>query len=331
MASHERPPVPLFPPVSLAAAGHSLTQAMKRIIFLLASCLLALAPAMGADKPAAGSKVPRGLEVLIAADAIASPEGFRPEPGHPIHYVFGQSRLTIGDPVAGVKLPEPAAVEQAVTAELAKQGFARTKVGGPMPELFILAIVGDANFEEPTSDPAEMEPYIALVNQRRIVQDHPEAQSNPDLLEQLIYNEAIRIRYQQSLRLADKPKIEALLGATKVTRAVKNGTMMPDAADRVAWAAYENRYYVSVNAFDAAKYAKKEKVLLWRTNLFIDWRNDLALALPAMLAQAGPLFGTDVAVPTFVDDRDRKKADVKIGEATVVPDAKTAVPVETKK
>ena len=50
----------------------------------------------------------KGLDILISADAIPSPEGFRPKPGKPFHYLLFQSRQTLGDPVGGVKLPEPA-------------------------------------------------------------------------------------------------------------------------------------------------------------------------------------------------------------------------------
>lgn len=122
-----------------------------------------------------------------------------------------------------------------------------------------------------------------------------------------------------------------LVGGDKVARAFEGGGISKPEAQRIADAANENRLYVSLNAFDAARWVKKEKVLLWRTNLSIDWRKDLATELPAMLAQAGPLFGTDVAVPAFVDERSRQKAEVTIGEAKVVPDGSPPTQPDARK
>lgn len=283
--------------------------------------LLTVTSAWAAQQPPKAKKGEKGLEVLVGADAIASSEGFRPKPGKPIHYILTQTRLSMGEAVAGVKLPDPAVVEHAVVAELAKQGFIRTEVGGPVPELFIMAIVGDSNFAEPPLD--DLDFYLPQVNQRKVAMANNLDPSNPldqERLREAIEREAMRIRYLASRRFADKAKIEAFVGAEKVKKAVENLAMTRSAAERVAWAAYEDRLYVSLNAFDAAKWAAKEKVLLWRTNISIDWRNNLAASLPKMLADAGPLFGTDVAVPTFIDEKDRK-AEVEIGEATVVPDA----------
>jgi len=64
----------------------------------------------------------KGLDVLVSADAI-SPEGFRPTPGKPVHFVFTQTRQSLGDSIAGVKLPPPELVERAAVAELTRQGF----------------------------------------------------------------------------------------------------------------------------------------------------------------------------------------------------------------
>ncbi|MEO5961304.1 MAG: hypothetical protein ABIR80_19520, partial [Opitutaceae bacterium] len=140
----------------------------------------------------------------------------------------------------------------------------------------------------------------------------------------LIVDEARRIRSQGSGRFTDRSKVVGLVGGNKVARAVHERAMSDADAERVAWAANENRLYVSLNAFDAARWAKKEKVLLWRTNMSIDWRKNFATALPTMLADAGPLFGTDVAVPAFCNERDRRTAEVTIGEAKVVPEASAA-------
>src|SRR3954471_13195412 len=87
--------------------------------------------ALGCGWPVAGHAAgkDKGVDILISADAIPSPEGFRPKSGKPIHFLYFQTRQTLGEPIAGVKLPEPAMVERAVVGELEKQGFVRAKEG----------------------------------------------------------------------------------------------------------------------------------------------------------------------------------------------------------
>lgn len=315
---------------------------MARLLFCVTGGLGPAPLGFGADQPAASQKIARGLEVLVTADAIASPEGFRPKPGKPVHYIFSQTRQTLGDAIAGVKLPDPALVERAVVSELEKQGFVRTAVGGPMPAIYILAIVGDSNFEEPPIDwdaPLEdpdFSRYLRMVPHRSLLQrtllhsyalltleqifNRSARGEELDRARGVIIDEAMRIRTRESGRFHDRGKVVALVGGDKVARAIDAREISNSEAQRIAYAAKENRLYVSLNAFDAARWAKKEKVLLWRTNLSIDWRKNLATELPTMLAHAGPLFGTDLAVPAFMDERSRKKAEVTIGDTKVVPD-----------
>lgn len=291
------------------------------------------------DKP---KKIDRGLAVLVAADAVASDEGFRPKPGKPIYYLFSQSRQTLGDPVAGVKLPEPEVVEKYVTAELKKQGFIRAEVGSPIPSILILAVVGDSNFEEPRinlDDPlndGEIAPFMYQVNYRAFLEKNmlsmkvtvpmetlfdPDRNPSPDERDarELILNEAMRLRFRASPRAQDKKKIMALIGAEKIEKAMGDKTLSSSDAEAMAWSVYENRYFVTLNAFDAARWKNKERVLLWRTTMIIDWRKDLATELPAMLEKAGPVFGTDKAVPELLDNRDKRKGEVEVGPFKVIP------------
>lgn len=327
---------------------------MTRLFAILTAVFLLAATLRAADKSSANQKVARGLEVLVTADAIASPEGFRPKPGQPVHYIFNQTRLTIGDSVGGVKLPDPALVERLLVAELAKQGFVRTQVGGPVPSIYILAIVGDSNFDEPPVDldapldDPDFGRYMYMVRYRPLLEknllgdearlsleaifDRDSARTGDiERARALIIDEAMRLRYRESGRAQDRSKVVALVGGDKVVRAMEGGGIGNSEARRIAYAANENRLFVSLNAFDAARWVKKEKVLLWRTNMSIDWRKNLAAELPTMLAHAGPLFGTDMAVPGFLDERTRAQADVKIGELKVVPEEKPPAPPAEKK
>lgn len=285
----------------------------------------------------------KGLDVLLSADAIASPEGFRPKPGQPIHYVYSQKSETLGDAIAGIKLPEPAFIERAIVAELAKQGFIRTQVGGPIPDIVILAIVGDANFEQPPLPSTfinplfepDFGPYLQHVNLRKIVDrnllsgrvpatveqlfagDFPSPNEDINQARDLALAEAIRLREIGTARARDRSKILGLVGAPKVDQGVKTGALKYSAGERIASVTKENRYYVTLSAFDAVRWRSKEQVHLWRTTMLIDWREDFSGSLEEMLAQAGPLFGTDV-IPGFVNTAKSRQTNVEIGEAKVV-------------
>lgn len=296
----------------------------------------------------------KGPDILISADAIPSPEGFRPKPGKPIHYLLTQSRLTLGDAVANVKLPDVARVERAVVAELAKQGFVRTEVGGPLPEIAILATIGDANFEQPKvpspfisllTEP-DFEPYLRAVPIRDVLRrngigrdlsiDDIFGERTPRDLEmeqiyEVVLAEAIRIRERVSARGRDRSKIVALAGGPKVEKAVAEGAMSRSAGERVAWVVNDNRYYVTLSAFDAARWKEKQQVLLWRTSMLIDWREDFSKSLEEMLAQAGPLFGTDLALPGYVNTAKTREGKVEIGDAKVVSEKEAVTTPRPKK
>ena len=267
---------------------------MKRSLALVLVLLL-----LAAASPRLCAK---GAEVLVAADAIVTPEGFRPAPGKPIYYIFSQTPQSLGESIAGIKLPEPALIEQCVVAELAKQGFIRTQVGGPMPSTLIVATYGPANFK-PTPDEDDLAFYRAMVMTR------------PGMTDAEITAEAQRLKYISSPRFRDRAGVEAITGVAKV---FSSGPPPIGDNHKLLSAANDDRLYISLGAFDAALFAKKEKRLLWRTSMSIDWRNDFAATLPVMLASGGPLFGTDVKTPRFLDDRERRNFEVKIGEATEV-------------
>jgi len=191
---------------------------LSRVLTTILLAAFVVSPAHAKDK---------GLDVLISADAVPTQDGLRPTPGHPVYYLLGQSRLTLGDSVAGVKLPEPAVVEKFVVAELTKQGFVRTDVGGPLPAVYIMAVVGDSNFEEPKIDidnplnDGEIAPFMYQVNVRALLEqnllsgkvsanletlfdpDH-HASADEEEAKELILNEAMRRRFLASPRAQDK-------------------------------------------------------------------------------------------------------------------------------
>jgi len=228
---------------------------------------------------------PIGAEVLVAADTMAIPDGLRLGPGNPIYYRFAQTQQSLGNIVAGIKLPAAAKVESAVVAELTKQGFVRAKTGGPNPSIYLLAVVGDANFTFGWGGAS--------------------CRSCPEF--------------------KDKPIVEAIIGVNEAQ------TLSSEKRERLALADNEDRYYVTVIAFDVALMARKEKRVLWRTSMSIRFSDDFEVTLPTMLASGGPFFGRDLKEPEFMGDSERRKADVEIGDLIVVPDEKKPDSKESKK
>jgi hypothetical protein len=254
---------------------------------------LALAATFAAEKPK-GPKLP---EVLVVSEALPDvPEGLRPAPGKPIYYLLGKAQLSLGEAVAGIKMPNPAEVEQTIVATLASQGFKRTEVGGPLPSILIVASWGDANFAD---------------------FDFRDPNTDPDLQKALD---------KTSPRERDRRTVEHLVGTDKML------SLSPSDTTKVMAASNEDRLYISLAALDVPAWREKKKKLLWRTSMTIDARNKLADVMPVMLASAAPFFGRNADTPVFVDDNYRRKFEVNVGEVKVVPEnGKSDAPTSGKK
>jgi hypothetical protein len=258
-----------------------------RTLIVLLACA-ALLPCSRAAKPKPGP------DVLVVADASAAiPDEFRPAPGKPVYYLLlGSAERTLGAAIAGEPQPKREELEAEVARVLAAQGFLRTKLGGPMPQLGIVVTWGNANlmiddFEE-TDDAGNTSTSSVVYNRREIAQ---------------------------------------LVGAHQANRQMLSGSEAEDIND----AARQDRLYVFVGAFDVQALAKKQKKVMWTTRISIESRRtSLPESLKVMLASAGPYFGKSTEKPVFIDDALRKKAEVHIGEATVVPDAPAAPPAPKK-
>jgi hypothetical protein len=266
---------------------------MKHFRAFLLVTLLGQVVATAADKP----KNAKEPEVLVVADAVKDvPEGLRPSPGKPIYYLLGKTQLSLGQSVAGIKMPDPAEVERSVVSTLASQGFIRTEIGGPIPAIFIVASWGDANFAD---------------------FDYRDPGTDPDLQKALD---------KASPRERDRQKVEHLVGTDKML------SLPISDQTKVMAASNEDRLYISIAALDIPALREKKRVLLWRTSMTIDARNKLADMVPVMLASAAPFFGRNADTPVFVDDNYRRKFEVDVGELKVVnDDAKSEAPAKAKK
>jgi hypothetical protein len=108
------------------------------------------------------------------------------------------------------------------------------------------------------------------------------------------------------------------MGADKIERAVGERRLSHSEAERIAWKSFDNQLYISLTAVEVKKQPDGRRRFLWRTTMFIDWREDFSKALPAMLAQAGPVFGTDLPLPGIVNTSRPREGKVEVGEAKIV-------------
>ncbi|MSU48258.1 MAG: hypothetical protein EXS37_04060 [Opitutus sp.] len=245
----------------------------------------------------AASKKPEGPEVLVVSDVLASsPEKLRPTKENPVYYiVLGGAERTLGDSIAGEKMPDRAVLTQEIERAMGSQGFTLTRVGGPRPSIALLFTYGSANL------------------------------STVDLND----TDATTGETTTSTIAFNRREIAQLVGALKADRHL----LMSSEADRINEAARDDRLYILVAAFDVDALVKKQRKLLWRTRISISSRRQsLPDAMRVMLASAAPYFATETDLPQFIEDADRRKAEVLIGTPTVVEEpAAGAAKVAPKK
>lgn len=233
--------------------------------------------------PAPKTKAKPAPDVLVVGDATegVAPE-YIPSPGKPVYYVFmGAAERVLGSAWAGEPQPDKKVLQEEIFRVLASQGYVRTQVGGPMPQLAIVVTWGSANLMsddfETTNDAGESVTNTVNWNTR---------------------------------------EISSLVGADKA----RNKMLMSSEADQINDAARQDRLYVMVGALDAQALAKKQKKLIWRTRMSIESRRtSLPESLTVMLNSAAPYFGKNTDLPIFVDDNLRRKAEVQVGTPVVVP------------
>ncbi len=259
---------------------------MKTLLFrCFASFALTTSAVVAASKPRPGP------EVLVVSDVVdPNTRTLRPTREKPVYYIIlGGTERTLGDPIAGEKMPDRAVLTQEIARALGSQGFVLTKIGGPQPHIAILYSFGTANLS--TVDLDETDPTTGETTTSTIT--------------------------------FNRREIAALVGAFKADRHM----LMSSEADRINDAARDNRLYIFIAAFDVEALARKQKKILWRTRISIDSRrHTLPDSMHVMLASAAPHFATDTDLPQFIEDADRRKAEVLIGTPTVVEDSAPAAP-----
>ena len=231
-----------------------------------------------------------GPDVLVVADNFGHDvTQLRPTKDNPVRYVLlGGMQWDLGSSVAGEKMPPVSELESLVHRTLESQGFTRTDIGGPMPDIVILYGYGSAHLE--------VEEWM---------EDAIDAETG-ELAEGDLQSMDLNAR-----------EIYGLAGAAKI----KGKVLSSSIADEMADAIENGRLYISISALSAEALQAQKKQMIWRTRISIpSRRNRLPDAMEIMLASAAPYFGADSALPVVIGDEDRRKTDVQIGESTVVED-----------
>lgn len=211
-------------------------------------------------------------------------------PANPAYYqAVSTGYRDFGGTIAGEKIPPKEDVIKAITRVLAKQGYLPATAEHP-PSLLLIWAWGTMNTDRIYS-------------------------GDPDDTEGRQVNRNQLLRFMGAYKLGMIPK----------EREAFPGEMMPgllfrDAdSELLSELAREDLYVAAISAYDYASAAKKQRVLLWTTKISCPSLGlSLPETLPTMLALAGPNIGRETAKPVSVRATDKFKADVRIGDPSVV-------------
>ncbi|MFZ9838546.1 MAG: hypothetical protein ACO3JJ_08455 [Opitutaceae bacterium] len=242
------------------------------------------------------------LRVVTVTDTTPVGALRRPvSPAQPAYYVAVSAGFRdFGGIVAGEKAPAKEEVFRSMARVLARQGYLPASAEHP-PSLLLLWTWGTMNTDRIYS-------------------------ANPDDTEGRQVNRNQLLRFMGAYKLG----LVAREPGAGVFDPGLPGALFRDADQEVlSDLATEDLYVAAIAAYDHAAAVRSQKVLLWTTKISAPSRGHaFAEILPSMLALAGPQVGRETARPVVVTAGERFKAEVKIGDATVVEGGESpAVPV----
>ncbi len=232
------------------------------------------------------------LRVVTVTDTTPAGALRRPvSPAQPAYYTAVSAGFRdFGGIVAGEKAPAKEEVFRAMARVLARQGYLPATAEHP-PSLLLLWTWGTLNTDRMYS-------------------------ANPDDIEGRQVNRNQLLRFMGAYKLG----LVAREPGAAVFDPMLPGALFRD-ADREVLSdlATEDLYVAAIAAYDHAAAVRSQKVLLWTTKISAPSRGHaFAEVLPSMLALAGPQVGRETARPVVVTAGERFKAEVKIGDPTVV-------------
>jgi hypothetical protein len=210
-----------------------------------------------------------------------------------------------GDRVAGEKPPPP---KDEILAQLAKtlaqQGYLVADPRRPEPKVLLLFSWGSLN---PSFDPVETE----VTDVEKFVSSEP--------------GTSVKV-------LANSKEMRALVaGNTTKNMPLVAPTMRNRDLDDVRSDMLEDRYFVTVVAFDWQAAKEHKKVLLWSTKMSVPSRRvTMAQVIPALIKAGAPFIGRETKLPQRIDVPAIRGGQVEVGTPEVVrepaPDRASAAP-----
>jgi hypothetical protein len=234
----------------------------------------------------------RDVQVIAVTDT--TPVGALRRPvsaANPAYYTaVSVGYRDFGGIIAGDKIPPKDEVVKVITRVLAKQGYLPATDVNP-PSLLLIWTWGTMNTDRMYT-------------------------GNPDDIEGQQVNRRQLLRFMGAYKLG---MISKEPGGFQDSL-FESGALFRDAdSEMIADLATEDLYVAAISAYDFGAASRQEKVLLWTTKISCPSRG-LAMpeTLPAMLALAGPYIGRETAKPVSLKATETFKAEVKIGDPTVV-------------
>ena len=212
-------------------------------------------------------------------------------PTNPVFYMAVSAGFRdFGGIVAGEKAPMKEEVYKTMGKVLAKQGYLPATTQNP-PTLLLLWTWGTMNTDRMYS-------------------------GNPDDIDGRQVNQRQLMRFMGAYKLGLISKEPNSFASDTMMQ----GVLFRDAdQELITDLSTEDLYVAAIAAYDFSAATRKEKVLLWTTKISCPSRG-LAMpeTLPVMLALAGPNIGRETPKPVSTSATDKFKAEVKIGDPTVV-------------
>ena len=233
-------------------------------------------------------------EVQVIAVTDTTPVGALRRPvsaANPVYYTaISAGYRDFGGIIAGEKVPPKEEMVKTIAKVLAKQGYLPATTEHA-PTLLLIWTWGTMNTDRMYSGSAD------------------------DV-------DGVQINRNQLLRFMGAYKLGLI---TKEPDPFRQDLMLPGAwirdadGEMISTLATEDLYVAAISAYDYAGAMRQEKTLLWMTKISCPSRG-LAMkdTLPAMLALAGPHIGRETVKPVSVKASEQFKAEVKIGDPTVV-------------
>jgi hypothetical protein len=242
------------------------------------------------------------VQVVTVTDTTPAGALRRPvSPASPAYYAaVNAGYRDFGGIIAGEKIPPKDEVVKTIVKVLAKQGYLPSS-DAHAPSLLLVWTWGTMNTDRFYTGSTE----------------------EPD---------GRQINRNQLLRFMGAYKLGLI---TKEPDPFRQDTLLPGAwirdadSEMISDLASEDLYVIAISAYDYAAALRQEKTLLWMTKISCPSRGlSMPQTLPAMLALAAPHIGRETAKPVMVKGSEEFKAEVKIGDPTVVEFLeKTPLPV----